>query len=167
VSADPNLQAIEWATGVFCVFGVFVWFLKRDADQFAQRAMKLSSPGPAEPGMPSNEWEQLVDRAIDTVKSSIAELPDDVRAEAEAVPVLFEERSENEQPGQTILGIYRGFVPHQVSVRKGPIVLYLRSIEAYAGPFAGAFENQVRRTFLHELGHHLGWGEADVRARGL
>jgi predicted Zn-dependent protease with MMP-like domain len=92
-------------------------------------------------------------------------MPDDVRAEAETVPVLFQERSERDGNGKVILGIYQGFTEGRVSARKGPIVLYLRTIEEIAG--AAGFENQVRRTFLHELGHHLGWGEADVRARGL
>jgi predicted Zn-dependent protease with MMP-like domain len=113
------------------------------------------------------EWQHLLDRADAVVQAAIAELPDDVCAEAESVPVLFEERAENEKPGTTTLGIYRGFQPNHVSQRKGPIVLYLRSIETYVGRTIGGFEEQVRRTYLHELGHHLGWDEVDVRARGL
>jgi len=113
------------------------------------------------------EWQHLLGRADAVIQAAIAELPDDVRAEAESVPVLFEERAENEKPGSTTLGIYRGFQPNHVSQRKGPIVLYLRSIETYVGRTIGGFEEQVRRTYLHELGHHLGWDEIDVRARGL
>jgi len=29
------------------------------------------------------------------------------------------------------------------------------------------FREEVERTYLHELGHYLGWDEDDVAARGL
>jgi predicted Zn-dependent protease with MMP-like domain len=162
-----DYYAVDWALAVFVVAGLFVWLMNRDAARFLTGASR--KPGPPAPGTPaaSNEWNLLVERAGNTVQAAIAELPDDVRAEAEAVPVLFEERSERDGDGKVILGIYRGFTEGRVSARKGPIVLYLRTIEEIAGRLAGGFEDQVRRTFLHELGHHLGWGEADVRARGL
>jgi predicted Zn-dependent protease with MMP-like domain len=160
-----DYYAVDWALAVFVVAALLAWLMNTDATRFLSRGSR--KPGPAAPGTPaaSNEWERLVERAGNTVQAAIAEMPDDVRAEAEAVPVLFEERSERDGGGKVILGIYRGFTEGRVSARKGPIVLYLRTIEEIAG--AAGFEDQVRRTFLHELGHHLGWGEADVRARGL
>jgi predicted Zn-dependent protease with MMP-like domain len=160
-----DYAAVNWALAVFVVAGLFAWLMKRDAARLLAR--RSGTPGPAAPGTPAalDEWNRLIEHAGNTVQAVIAELPDDVRAEAEAVPVLFEERSERDGGGKVILGIYRGFMEGHVSPRKGPIVLYLRTIEEIAG--APGFENQVRRTFLHELGHHLGWGEADVRARGL
>ena len=29
------------------------------------------------------------------------------------------------------------------------------------------FEDEVRLTYLHELGHHFGWDEGDLEERGL
>ncbi len=160
-----DYYAVDWALGVFVTAGLIAWLMKSDA--VGLRSRRSPKPGPAAPGTPaaSNEWNQLVERAGNTVRAATAEMPDDVRAEAETVPVLFQERSERDGNGKVILGVYQGFTEGRVSARKGPIVLYLRTIEDIAG--AAGFENQVRRTFLHELGHHLGWGEADVRARGL
>jgi len=160
-----DYYAVDWALVVFVTVCVLAWFMKSSAAGF--HARESQKPGPAAPGTPAalNEWNQLVARAGDTVQATTAEMPDDVRAEAETVPVLFQERSERDGNGKVILGIYQGFTEGRVSARKGPIVLYLRTIEELAGPLG--FEGQVRRTFLHEIGHHLGWGEADVRARGL
>ncbi len=160
-----DYSAVDWALGVFVTAFVLAWLMKSKTAGF--RARGSSKPEPAAPGTPaaSNEWNRLVARAENTVQATTAEMPDDVRAEAGAVPVLFEERSERDGDGKVILGIYRGFIEGRISARKGPIVLYLRTIEDVAGPLG--FEQQVRRTFLHEIGHHLGWGEADVRARGL
>lgn len=167
MNPDQGRQAIEWALGVWIAIAGMLWLIKkRHARKIIHVAPRKDVSHAIQPES-LNGWKQLVDCAGDTVQRAIAELPRDVRAEAETVPVLLEERSENEKPGEIILGIYRGFEPNHVSARKGPIVLYLRSIEAYVGGSGPAFEDQVRRTFLHELGHHLGWNEADVRARGL
>jgi predicted Zn-dependent protease with MMP-like domain len=167
VTADFGRQAIAWALGVWVVVACLIWLMtKKDSKKSGPVSPAIAGSGTVRPES-LDGWSQLIDQAGDTVRSAVAELPDDVRAEAETVPVLFEEQSENERPGRTILGLYRGFIPNQVSARKGPIVLYLRSIEAYVGGSGAAFNDQVRRTFLHELGHHLGWGETDVRARGL
>ena len=166
MSSALSLELTAWIAFPLLLIGLFFW-IKRDSEAFLRKSVKKTDPAP-EPHQPMGAaWQHLADRAGDVVQKAIAELPNDVRAEAESVPVLFEERAENEKPGSTILGIYRGFEPSHVSQRKGPIVLYLRSIAVYVGHSAAAFDDQVRRTFLHELGHHLGWGEVDVRARGL
>jgi predicted Zn-dependent protease with MMP-like domain len=168
MSSGLSLEITAWIAFPVLLVGLFFW-IKRDSEAFLRKSVKKKEGAPTadSPQQVDTAWQHLADRAGEVVQNAIAELPDDVRAEAESVPVLFEERAENEKPGSTILGIYRGFEPSHVSQRKGPIVLYLRSIAAYVGHSAVAFDDQVRRTFLHELGHHLGWGEVDVRARGL
>ena len=160
-----EMEIAAWTAFSVLILGLFFW-IKRDSEAFLRKSVKRKQPAP-DSRPPTDDWQQLTDRAGAIVQTAIAELPDDVRAEAQSVPVLFEERAENEKPGMTILGIYRGFQAGHVSPRKGPIVLYLRSIETYVGHPGAAFDDQVRRTFLHELGHHLGWGEIDLRARGL
>jgi predicted Zn-dependent protease with MMP-like domain len=169
VSSALELELAAWVAFSALILGLFFW-IKRDSEGFLRKSVPSSSIDSArsEPvPLIDPAWQHLTDRADGVVQAAIAELPDDVRAEAESVPVLFEERSDNDKPGRVILGIYRGFVPNHVSARKGPIVLYLRSIEAYSGGTPAGFDEQVRKTFLHELGHHLGWGEVDVRERGL
>jgi predicted Zn-dependent protease with MMP-like domain len=47
------------------------------------------------------------------------------------------------------------------------ILLFLENLWAYAGEDETAFRIEVRRTYLHELGHYLGLDEDDLEHRGL
>jgi predicted Zn-dependent protease with MMP-like domain len=112
---------------------------------------------------PAN-WDRLLAIAQKVVEQTMAELPPDVAAEARQVPVLFEEECEDDPE---ILGRYGNFEPGEVSDANGPIVLYLGTIEAFCAEEGEDFADQVRITYLHELGHHVGWDEGDLEARGL
>jgi predicted Zn-dependent protease with MMP-like domain len=127
------------------------------------REKSPDSPDPAEPG-PSASWNDLTGRAERTVQAAQAELPEDVRLEALQVPTVLEEWHPDRRG---ILGVYHNVASTDLAGRKGPIVLYLRAIESYAGRLGFPFEDQVRKTYLHELGHHVGWNEGQVRERGL
>jgi predicted Zn-dependent protease with MMP-like domain len=109
-------------------------------------------------------WEKLKARAQGIVDKTIAELPPDVRTEAEKVPVLFAPESETDPD---ILGSYGHFTLDEIGEANGPIVLYLAALEAYCVEEGGDFASEVRLTYLHELGHHLGWDEGDLEVRGL
>lgn len=115
--------------------------------------------------MNSARWEKLVTRAQRVVESTLAELPPEIRGEAQGIPCLFEEHDE-EDPD--IMGIYAGdFVPGEMSEANGPIILYLATIEEICLEEGEDFDAEVRLTYLHELGHHFGWDEGDLEARGL
>ena len=109
-------------------------------------------------------WEALKARAGIIVDQALTELPPEVLAEARKVPILFEEECETDPD---ILGTYGYFSPNEVGDANGPIILYLGTIEAYCAEEEANFEEEVRLTYLHELGHHLGWGEGDLEERGL
>jgi len=109
-------------------------------------------------------WEKLKTRAGRVVEKTIAELPPEVLAEARKVPVLFEEWCEDDPD---ILGTYGHFTPNQIGEGNGPIILYLSTIVDFCAEEGGDFSAEVRLTYLHELGHHLGWDEDDLAARGL
>ncbi|MDR1304088.1 MAG: metallopeptidase family protein [Verrucomicrobiales bacterium] len=47
------------------------------------------------------------------------------------------------------------------------IFLYLENLHDYADGDPAAFRAEARLTYLHELGHYLGWDEDDLAARGL
>jgi predicted Zn-dependent protease with MMP-like domain len=78
--------------------------------------------------------------------------------------VLFEEEC-YQDPG--ILGHYGFFEAGGVSDANGPIILYLGAIDLYCADEGADFSNEVRITYLHELGHHIGLDEGDLEARGL
>jgi predicted Zn-dependent protease with MMP-like domain len=99
-----------------------------------------------------------------TVAATVAELPPEISAEASAIPCLFESYCEDDPD---LLGIYGHFTPGEVSVANGPILLYLDAIWDFCQDEGEDFEEEVRITYLHELGHHFGWDEGDLEERGL
>jgi len=109
-------------------------------------------------------WETLRIRAQLVVDCIIAELPAEIRAEAEKVPCLLQRESE-EDPD--ILGTYGHFESGEISPANGPIILYLLAIDEYCRDENEDFDQEVRLTYLHELGHHLGWDEGELEERGL
>jgi predicted Zn-dependent protease with MMP-like domain len=109
-------------------------------------------------------WEKLKAQAQDVVDQTISELPPEIAAKAQKVPLLFETESATDPD---ILGIYNNFELDEVSASNGPIILYLATIEDYCMEEGSNFAVEVRLTYLHELGHHLGWDEDDLEARGL
>jgi predicted Zn-dependent protease with MMP-like domain len=47
------------------------------------------------------------------------------------------------------------------------ILLFLENIRDYAEGDESLYRDEVRLTYLHELGHYLGWDEDEVARRGL
>jgi predicted Zn-dependent protease with MMP-like domain len=109
-------------------------------------------------------WELLKARAGSVIEKTIGELPREILAEAQKVPVLFEQRCV-EDPD--ILGTYGHFTLNEIGEANGPIILYLATIDDFCAEEGDDFAAEVRLTYLHELGHHLGWDEDDLEARGL
>jgi predicted Zn-dependent protease with MMP-like domain len=109
-------------------------------------------------------WDRLLAIAQKVVERTMAELPPEVAAEARQVPVLFEHECADDPE---ILGRYGHFEPGEISPANGPISLYLATIEAFCAEEGEDFAEQVRITYLHELGHHIGFDEDDLEARGL
>ena len=109
-------------------------------------------------------WELLKARAESVIEKTIAELPGEVLAEARKVPVLFEPESKTDP---NILGTYGHFTLNEIGEATGPIILYLAAIADFCAEEGEDFAREVRLTYLHELGHHFGWDEGDLEARGL
>lgn len=114
--------------------------------------------------MPPADWESLKAEAAAIVEKAIAALPAEVLAEARQVPILFEEVCVGDPD---ILGTYGHFTPDEIGEANGPIILYLLTINDFCADEGGDFGEEVRLTYLHELGHHLGWDEGDLEERGL
>jgi predicted Zn-dependent protease with MMP-like domain len=117
----------------------------------------------------------LVRAASAVVAKTLAELPPEVREAAGAVPVLFQPApakdvlDEGFEPD--LLGLFTGS-PIGSGVFDGSpepprIILYVANLWDLAEGDMEAFRAEARLTFLHELGHFLGWDEGQVAARGL
>lgn len=123
--------------------------------------------------MPGN-WKRLLALAQTEVTRTLASLPPELRSEISAVPVAFEPQPSSELVADGIepdtLGLFQGEA-FPDSEQGGPlpahITLYLENLWDFAGADEAAFGEEVRTTLLHELGHYLGLGEADLEERGL
>ena len=118
---------------------------------------------------------QLTTLAEQTVVALQRKLPGPLRELAVAVPVHYEQFpsediiKEGFEPD--ILGLFTG-APHgaeldQEQPMMPQILLYLGNLWDQAGGDRTFFCEEVRTTYLHELGHFLGWDEDDLAARGL
>ena len=118
-------------------------------------------------------FETLSGWANEELKALIKILPPDVRAAAEKVPVSMEEKPghgafDDELEGDE-LGLFEGpsameeADPSELS----RIRLFLANLWDWVEQDEQDFRDEVGTTFLHELGHYLGWDEDDVTERGL
>ena len=114
----------------------------------------------------------IAERAVSAVRRA---LPPDVRALAEDVAVSLELEmaphwlDEGVEPDS--LGLFSGPSlrdPDASLSDEAPLVtLFLANLADYCDGDPDAFEEEVRRTYLHELGHYLGLEESDMPGRDL
>lgn len=110
-----------------------------------------------------------------TVIAAASKLPPELQEAAQAVPVLYHERPSPEILGNEfdpdILGLFVGSVHGQELSEAIPspthILLFLENLWDFAESDPAIFQEEVRITYLHELGHYLGWDEDDLELRGL
>ena len=120
------------------------------------------------------KWKQLCEIADNTVRASRARLPAEVRPAADALPVTFEPwpseaMLEDEGVESDILGLFVGPDRGADATATLPpqILLFLENLWDYAEGDEAEFREEVRITYLHELGHYLGWDEEELARRGL
>ena len=109
-------------------------------------------------------WEDLFERTDKTIKETIASLPVPIREHAENVATLLEKWPHDETD---MLGQFHGFEPDHLSETLGPLFIFIGPIHELCVEENVKFEDEVRITYLHELGHFLGLDEDDLDARGL
>ena len=118
-------------------------------------------------------WDRWLELARKEVVQIIANLPDDLRHRAAALPVNYER-----VPSRAIvedgiepdtLGLFVGAdFPHEGDAPiPAQIILFLENIWDMAEADEGEFCDEVRITFVHELGHYLGLDEDQLEERGL
>jgi predicted Zn-dependent protease with MMP-like domain len=118
-------------------------------------------------------FETLSRWADEELKSLIKVLPDDVKAAALKLPVSMEQK-----PGQAAfdeelegdeLGLFEGpTAMEEADPAEMPrIRLFLANLWEWVGEDEQDYRDEVGTTFLHELGHYLGWDEDEVSERGL
>ncbi|MBL9202207.1 MAG: metallopeptidase family protein [Opitutaceae bacterium] len=118
---------------------------------------------------------RLVQIAADTVGAAQRQLPPELRTLARGVVVHYERK-----PGadviadgfpDDILGLFNGAAHGTELSHDQPappqIMLYLENLWEFADEDPEIFRDEVRVTYLHELGHYFGWDEDEIAGRGL
>ncbi|MCX6916165.1 MAG: metallopeptidase family protein [Verrucomicrobia bacterium] len=121
------------------------------------------------------DWQKLHALALAEVKATLAALPEPLRDRAQALPVTFERLPNKAQLRDGIypdtLGLFVGpeFAYEETTALPLPpqIILFLANIWDLAEADEEFFREEVRTTYLHELGHYLGLDEDDLFERGL
>jgi predicted Zn-dependent protease with MMP-like domain len=118
---------------------------------------------------------ELTVAAANVVAATQQKLPPEIRPLARDVPVHYQpipgEDVLNDGFPDDILGLFTGN-PHGSELEAAnpelpQIILYLANLWDFAEENLPAFRAEVRLTYLHELGHYLGWDEDELTARGL
>lgn len=118
------------------------------------------------------EFARLVQLAEEEINAQMGDLPPPLQSAVEKVLVLLqdfpnpEQEEEGVEPDQ--LGLFEGIgVEDPASPQLPRITLWLGNLWEMSDGQAEAYREEVRITFLHELGHYLGLGEEELEERDL
>ena len=115
----------------------------------------------------------MCELALAEIEVTLAALPKPLRGRAEKLPVTFECQPNADLQADGIevdtLGLFTGpeFADDGNVPMPPQIILFLENIWDVAETDEKLFRDEVRTTFLHELGHYLGLDEDDLTERGL
>jgi predicted Zn-dependent protease with MMP-like domain len=119
-------------------------------------------------------WNEWLGHAESEVGAVLASLPDALGSQARQLTVSYERKPAqalmNDGIEEDTLGLFVGSAfPEGSHAAPMPqqIILYLENIWELAEGDVEFFREEVRDTFLHELGHYLGLDEDDLTERGL
>ena len=121
----------------------------------------------------NSEWEKLCAHASSEIEATLSELPEALREHAVKLPVTFEpfpnEDLQKDGIDPDTLGLFTGaeMAENDGNPMPSQIILFLENLWNLVEGDEKAFREEIRTTFLHELGHFLGLDEDDLTARGL
>jgi len=118
-------------------------------------------------------WGKLCAVASEEVEGILAALPRPLRERARQLPVTLERipnaglQADGIEPDT--LGLFTGpeFAEEGQVPLPPQIILFLENLWDLSESDEEIFREEVRRTFLHELGHYLGLDEDELTERGL
>lgn len=120
-------------------------------------------------------FDRLSKEAEKVVKKTLDHLPSGIREKAMLIPVTLEATPTPDMIDDGItedtLGLFVGEsfedAGHTLNPMPGQIILFVENLWGFAERDPRAFREEVRITFMHELGHYFGWDEEDLYIRGL
>jgi predicted Zn-dependent protease with MMP-like domain len=145
--------------------------LRRRGRQFRRRRHRLRpASGCSPPVGPPDDFERLVERALDDLPPHVARLLDNVAIVIEEEPNDEQRRQSGLNDDETLYGLYEGTpaveygadwvaFPNKISLFRWPLE------DDFADP--AELAEQVRRTVIHELAHHAGIDDERLERYGL
>jgi predicted Zn-dependent protease with MMP-like domain len=120
------------------------------------------------------DWKFLLTVAQEEVAGVIASLPAELEDVVKSLPVTYDPQNDGDlRPldSDDTLGLFVGksllTTDEQVDDMPAHVILFLANIWEFAEADEDTYRKEVRRTFVHELGHFLGLEEIDLEERGL
>jgi predicted Zn-dependent protease with MMP-like domain len=121
---------------------------------------------------PDAPFAYLMEVATEEIEKTRSELPAPLRDALSEVAMVLEEFPSPAHEADGVesdqLGLFEGAdATDPTSPQMPRIVLWLGNLWDLAEAEEDAYREEVRVTFLHELGHYLGLNEEDLTERGL
>ena len=112
---------------------------------------------------------ELISMAEQEIASIVKVLPNEIKAHALNCPIHFESKPTSGSDDEEMLGVFEGAsLKDEVGPENLPLIrLFVENIWEYVERDEQDFLDEVGTTFLHELGHYLGWDEDELAERGL
>lgn len=113
---------------------------------------------------------ELTSIAKDEIDMITKVLPTMIREQASSCFISYEEKPELDGIiDEDILGCFEGssLIDEPDPSALPRIRIFLGNIWDYCDQDTEDYRDEVGTTYLHELGHYLGWEEDDLEARGL
>ena len=119
-------------------------------------------------------FEELVDEALEHLPGQFAARLENVDVVAEGRPSRRLLRDMGIPPGGTLFGLYQGIpqterttaygavLPDRIVIYREPILDEADAVCPKDGDFEETVRQVVRRTVLHEIGHHFGLSDEDL-----
>lgn len=115
--------------------------------------------------VPPEEFEALVEQALEGLPEEFAEILENVAVMVEEEPDPEDLEALGMEPGEELLGLYQG---QPLTVRDSFYTALPDRVIIFRGPILRSCDNrrqvirEVRDTVIHELGHHFGLEEEDM-----
>lgn len=115
------------------------------------------------------DTDKLRSIAIEEVNMLSKALPEEVLKAASHCTVHFDDRPGDDLEDPSLLGCFEGssLIEDPDPTTPARIRLFVENLWGFTRYNEQDFREEVGTTYLHELGHYLGWDEEEIAERGL